>query len=243
MRFKQLGIEDEDDTLQPPMTAQPQARRIPKSPAARPQTGLNSSIGRPSNMRSKLASTKTPRKQGGLAFSTAAAASRAPEPAPEPTPTPDPVDDATPEMPDGRPQIDDNPTFEADSNLDKIGRNAKQLKYGDLSAQVDALVILNEVITTANLEEHKESFRYNAAFLADTISKVMYDVFDKPPEAIPLKFGKYFISIVNKICSLPYVMGELEEHKVQTLVEQLLLKLLTPGLEHLGERGEGQVMF
>ena len=56
-------------------------------------------------------------------------------------------------MPDGTPQIDDNPAWEADANLDKIGRNAKQLKYGDLSAQVDALVILNEVITT-NPDEH-----------------------------------------------------------------------------------------
>ena len=60
MRFKQLGIEEEDPTLQPPVTAQPQARKMPKSPAARPSTGLNSSIGRSNNMRSKLASTKTP---------------------------------------------------------------------------------------------------------------------------------------------------------------------------------------
>jgi len=52
------------------------------------------------------------------------------------------------QMPDDRPHIETNEAFEEDQNLDKIGRNIKQLKYGDLSQQVDALVILNEIITS-----------------------------------------------------------------------------------------------
>jgi hypothetical protein len=116
------------------------------------------------------------------------------------------------------------------------------LKYGDLSAQVDALVILNEVITS-DLETNKNSLVKNAEFLIETISKVLYDVFDKQTETIPLKFGKYFISIVNKVCSIDFVIKPVEERKIKTLVEQLLLKLLIPGLEHLGDRKEGQIMF
>ena len=71
-----LGIEDDEPDNKTPMTAKAQIWFIPKSPAARPSTGLNSSIGTWKNlMKSKLSSTKTPRKQGGLTFSTMAEAS------------------------------------------------------------------------------------------------------------------------------------------------------------------------
>ena len=126
--------------------------------------------------------------------------------------------------------------------LDKIGQNIKNLKYGDLSVQVDALVILNEVIT-ADLKSNKQSLVKNADYLIETFSLVLYNVFDKQIEAIPLKFGKYFIQIVSKVCSIDFVVRPVEEKRLQGLVEQLLLKLLVPGLEHLGERQEGQVMF
>lgn len=45
---------------------------------------------------------------------------------------------------------------------------------------------------------------------------------------------------MNKICSIEFIIKPVEEYKIQTLVEQLLLKLLVNGLEHMGERGEGQ---
>lgn len=68
------------------------------------------------------------------------------------------------------------------------------------------------------------------------MSKVLYEVFDKPIEQIPLKFGKYFITIVGKVCAIEFLIKQVDEQKIQTLVEQLLLKLLINGLEHLGER-------
>ena len=145
-------------------------------------------------------------------------------------------------MPDDTPVIDENPAYEDDAQLDRVGKNIKQLKYGDMSSQVDALVILNETITS-NLEENKESLVRNAPFLLDTISKVLYDTFDKQVETIPLKFGKYFIGIVLKVCSLDFIIRMGEQQTIFTLTEQLLLKLLTPGLEQLGEKKEGEIMF
>ena len=38
-------------------------------------------------------------------------------------------------------------------------------------------------------------------------------------------------------------MRNVEEKRILILVEQLLLKLLIPGLDTLGERNEGQAMF
>lgn len=88
--------------------------------------------------------------------------------------------------------------MEQDENLDSIGKSIKQLKYGDLSGKVDALVIINEVITK-KLDEAHTSLVRNAGFLIDSISKVFNDVFVDQPDKIPLKFGKYFITIVNKV--------------------------------------------
>lgn len=79
--------------------------------------------------------------------------------------------------------------------------------------------------------------------MIDTVSKVLFETFDKPNEQIPLKFGKYFITIINKICSIDFVIKVVDEQKIQTFVEQLLLKLLINGLEQLGDRQEGQIMF
>jgi hypothetical protein len=137
---------------------------------------------------------------------------------------------------------DDDGTMEMDENLDTVGKNIKQLKYGDLSGKVDALVIINELITIKKAEAEDSLIR-NANFLICSISKVLYDVFNKSTDKVPLKFGKYFISIVNKVCSMKEIMRNVEEHNILILVEQLLLKLLIPGLDTLGERNEGQAMF
>lgn len=137
---------------------------------------------------------------------------------------------------------DENGTMELDENLDTVGKNIKQLKYGDLSGKVDALVIINELITIKK-SEAEDSLIRNANFLICSISKVLYDVFNKSTDKVPLKFGKYFISIVNKVCSMKEIMRNVDENNILGLVEQLLLKLLIPGLDTLGERNEGQAMF
>lgn len=50
------------------------------------------------------------------------------------------------QIPDDKPIIETNIEFERDENLDWVGKLIKQVKYGDLSKQVDALVVINEVI-------------------------------------------------------------------------------------------------
>lgn len=74
--------------------------------------------------------------------------------------------------------IENNFEFERDENLDWVGKLIKQIKYGDLSQQVDALVVINEIITSQQ-EDNKDSLIRNSGFLIDTFSKVLYDVFDK----------------------------------------------------------------
>lgn len=85
------------------------------------------------------------------------------------------------QIPDDKPMIETNIELERDENLDWVGKLIKQVKYGDLSKQVDALVVINEVINQ-HIEENKESLIWNTGFLIDTFSKVLYDVFDKQVE-------------------------------------------------------------
>jgi cytoskeleton-associated protein 5 len=139
-------------------------------------------------------------------------------------------------------KMEEDPSMELDENLDNVGKNIKELKYGDLSGKVDALVIINELITM-KMDEAADSLVRNANFLIDSISKVLYDVFNKSTDKVPLKFGKYFLSIVNKVCSIKEIMKVVDERRILILVEQLLLKLLIPGLDTLGEKHEGQAMF
>jgi len=45
------------------------------------------------------------------------------------------------------------------------------------------------------------------------------DIFDKPIEDIPLRFAKYFITIVNKACQCKEIMKEVSEERIFELAE------------------------
>jgi hypothetical protein len=62
----------------------------------------------------------------------------------------------------------------------------------------------------------------------------MDDIFRYPVNDIPLRFTKYFITIVNKTCASKEIMREVTEDKVNKLAEQLLTRLLIENLDKIG---------
>jgi hypothetical protein len=48
---------------------------------------------------------------------------------------------------------------------------------------------------------------------------VLIDIFDKSVEDIPLRFAKYFITIVLKTCSCKEIMKEVSEERIFDLAE------------------------
>ena len=80
----------------------------------------------------------------------------------------------------------------------------QMLKQGDLSKRVDSLVSLNEMISS--IDEYKRALSKTANELIGGFTHVLIDIFDKPVEEIPLRFAKYFITIVNKACSQKEIM-------------------------------------
>ena len=69
------------------------------------------------------------------------------------------------------------------------------------------------------------------------------DIFERALEEIPLRFAKYFITIVLKACSCKEIMKEVNEEKIFELAEQLLTRLLIDNLDKVGENKEGELIL
>ena len=71
----------------------------------------------------------------------------------------------------------------------------------------------------------------------------MIDIFSFPVKEIPLRFTKYFITIVNKTCSSKEIMKEVSCNEVMGLVDQLLQRLLIDNLDKIGQNKEGELIL
>lgn len=130
--------------------------------------------------------------------------------------------------------------------LDHIG----QLKVGDLLNRVDSLVALNDVITTVSSDSmdpevvnQTKALLLCADELINAFIHVIKDVFRYPVDQIPIRFTKYFITIVNKTCSSKVIMKEISEQCVNDLVDQLLTRLLIDNLDKIGQNKEGELIL
>ena len=55
--------------------------------------------------------------------------------------------------------------------------------------------------------------------LVSAFTHVLSDIFERPVEDIPLRFAKYFITIVHKACSCKEIMREVIEIRIEELAE------------------------
>lgn len=124
----------------------------------------------------------------------------------------------------------------------ELERNIEALKTGDMSSKVDALVAINDMILN-NLDSHKEELQKKANILSEALTKLIISTFDKPVKDIPLRFAKYFLNVLHKVCSTKIIMRELNESTLNALSEQILSKLIIENLEKIGEKGEGETML
>lgn len=100
---------------------------------------------------------------------------------------------------------------------DEILKHIHQLKYGDLSKRVDSLVSLNELIS--QLDVYRTALIKTGNDLVNAFTHVLQDIFDRTVEEIPLRFAKYFITIVLKACSCKEIMKEVSEDRIFELAE------------------------
>lgn len=103
------------------------------------------------------------------------------------------------------------------------------------------MVSLNEMISA--IDVNKPVLVRAANDLVGAFTHVLNDIFDKNVEDIPLRFAKYFITIVLKTCSCKEIMREASEDKIFDLAEQLLTRLLIENLDKVGDNKEGELIL
>lgn len=55
--------------------------------------------------------------------------------------------------------------------------------------------------------------------MANAFTHVLTDVFERHLQEIPLRFAKYFVTIVNKACTCKEIMQEVDYNHVHDLAE------------------------
>jgi len=125
-----------------------------------------------------------------------------------------------------------------------ILNHIEQLKVGDLLKRVDSLVALNELISagggqsedqlTNEIKKQQKAMIMCCNELISAFTHVMKDIFSYPVNDIPLRFTKYFITIVNKACASKEIMREVSEEQVFGIAQQLLTRLLIENLDKIG---------
>lgn len=69
------------------------------------------------------------------------------------------------------------------------------------------------------IDQNKPVLVRTANDLVSAFTHVLIDIFDKSVEDIPLRFAKYFITIVLKTCSCKEIMKEVSEERIFDLAE------------------------
>lgn len=110
------------------------------------------------------------------------------------------------------PLLDVSDLEDAKETEGKLEGLIKILKFGNLSKRVDSLVAINETFPS-NITEGQSND------LIEALTFVTNDIFDKPLAEIPLRFSKYFLTVVFKLCSHKYMLQQISTERLFGFVE------------------------
>ena len=120
----------------------------------------------------------------------------------------------------------------------KVSESIKMLKTGNISQMVNALMTLNETIMT-NIETLVE--HVNELFIV--FAEVLKSIFNVQANELPIRFSKYFVIFINKICTEKLILRKLNDRALSLFIEQILDKLLFDHLNEIGNSGEGKAII
>lgn len=99
---------------------------------------------------------------------------------------------------------------ETQRQVDDIMKYISNLKYSsDLNKRVESLIALNEIIQA--IQNHAKAIQHTANDLISAFTHVLIDIFERPRQDTPLRFAKYFVTIVNKTCQCGTIMSVVRE--------------------------------
>jgi len=139
-------------------------------------------------------------------------------------------------------RTDKKPIDSSALEFESIESVMEVLRTGEISRRVDALMCLNEKIISGASKDRELLINFCDS-LFRTFAIVLKDTFDKEVTEIPIRFSKYFMTVVNKICADKSITKKVTIGPYLAFAEQLLTKLLYDGLEKLGESNEGEYLI
>jgi len=126
--------------------------------------------------------------------------------------------------------------------IESLDECLEQLKYGEISNKIDALIYIGEKATFA-MDGVSDLIPTHCNEIVAAFTEVMKELFDMGFNEVHLRFIKYFMNVINKICSSKVIVDKLNETELYNIIEQLLVKLLFDGLESLGPNNEGEALM
>jgi hypothetical protein len=76
------------------------------------------------------------------------------------------------------------------------------LENGEVKERVNILIILNDMISSTKNDSSKIILSMNLDLIIKTFINCLQSAFDKSINEIPIKFGKYLLTVLYKICCL-----------------------------------------
>ena len=128
------------------------------------------------------------------------------------------------------------------AKIDTLEECLQQLRYGEISTKIDALIYIGEKATFA-MDGVSDVIPTHCNEVIEAFTEVMKGLFNTGFDEMHLRFIKYFMNVINKICSSKVIVCNLDESGLYNIIEQLLIKLLFDGLERLGSNSEGEALM
>lgn len=102
-------------------------------------------------------------------------------------------------------ELEQNPSNE---DMSKLKGNLDLLSYlsilenGEAKERVNILIILNDLISSTKTDNSRTILSINLDLIIKTFINCLQSSFDKSINEIPIKFGKYLLTVLYKICCL-----------------------------------------
>ena len=124
--------------------------------------------------------------------------------------------------------------------MESIAQALDILLTPDPAKRVDALIFISEQASNPDAAPLTNDVDKMLAVFA----KVLQDIFaGSSPLQNGIRFAKYFMTIMNRICTIKSIVKNASKESMSALMEQLLIDLQYPGLAKLGDKGEGEALM
>ena len=130
---------------------------------------------------------------------------------------------------------------QAAQHLKTIDQCLQALKDKEILKKKDALIALHSIIEDL-YKNNKEELATHSNAIFISFSNLLQELFEKPPQEMQIKFGKFFMKLFTEVCSVKLMVSNFNEDTLFLTVEQLLQKCLYEGLSNMGENKEGEAI-